>query len=230
MAKKNSGVKNKASSKPASQKTKAGAGKSTKKKEIASNQTSGVQIDIHCKYDELVEPGKLKPHPANPNRHPESQINLLAKIMSEHGIRWPISVSNRSGLIVSGHGRLMAAQALELDKFPVVYQDFKSESEELAVLVADNKIAELAETDGLKIADIICELDQVNYPLELTGMPKSEIDQYVLGPIEVSEPTDEENEEGILARLRIYCPQDSVEPLKNDIQNILDNYEGARFI
>jgi len=188
MAKKNSGVKNKASSKPASRKTKTKAGESTKKKEIASNQTSGVQIDIHCKYDELVEPGKLKPHPANPNRHPESQINLLARIMSEHGIRWPISVSNRSGFIVSGHGRLMAAQALELDKFPVVYQDFKSESEELAVLVADNKIAELAETDGSKMGDIIVELDQVNYPMELTALSTEEVKYYVEGPTSMSVP------------------------------------------
>jgi len=102
--------------------------------------------------------------------------------MSEHGIRWPISVSNLSGFIVSGHGRLMAAQKLELDKYPVVYQDFKDQSEELAVLVADNHVAELAEIDGRLLGDIFVELDQSNYPLELTAYSPEEIRDYVEGP------------------------------------------------
>ena len=152
--------------------------------------TDEISIDIHCPYHELADPNTLKPHPANPNRHPEAQIELLAKIIREHGIRWPISVSKRSGFVVSGHGRKDAAIRLGLKQYPVVYQDFKSEAEELAVLVADNKIAELAETDGLKMADIIVELDQVDYPLELTALSPQEIEEYVVGPIE-PDPQDD---------------------------------------
>ncbi len=154
---------------------------------MAKKQEEKTKINnviVHCKYDELIELGKLKPHPANPNIHPDKQIELLGKIMQKHGIRWPICVSNLSRYIISGHGRLMAANNLKLDKYPVVYQDFESESEELAVLVNDNKIAELAETNNSLMGDIILELDQNNYPLELTALSEEEIKYIIEGPTE----------------------------------------------
>jgi hypothetical protein len=68
-------------------------------------------------------------------------------------------------------------------KWPVQYQDYKDEAEELAVLVADNKIAELSGIDGQVMADVIVQLDQVDYPVELTGMPKDQIEYYIDGPL-----------------------------------------------
>jgi hypothetical protein len=47
--------------------------------------------------------------PGQPNRHSAHQIQLLASIIQEQGWRNPVTVSNRSGLIVRGHGRLEAA-------------------------------------------------------------------------------------------------------------------------
>jgi ParB-like chromosome segregation protein Spo0J len=69
---------------------------------------------VHCVYDKMVPIAKLKPNPANPNKHPASQVELLAKIISAHGWRAPITVSNRSGLIVRGHGRLEADELILL--------------------------------------------------------------------------------------------------------------------
>lgn len=37
--------------------------------------------EVRCAYDELVPLVKLVPNPRNPNRHPESQIKLLARII-----------------------------------------------------------------------------------------------------------------------------------------------------
>ena len=55
----------------------------------------------------------LVPHPRNPNKHGDNQIALLAKIIGNQGWRNPIVVSERSGFIVAGHGRLGAARVLE---------------------------------------------------------------------------------------------------------------------
>ena len=63
-------------------------------------------ISIHCAHDELVDITTLVPNPRNPNRHPDKQIELLAKIIQNQGWRAPITVSTRSGFIVRGHGRL----------------------------------------------------------------------------------------------------------------------------
>lgn len=145
--------------------------------------------EIHCP-GELLDPANLKPHPANPARHPKEQVELLAKIMTGHGIRHPITVSKLSGFIVSGHCRRDAAILLGLKKYPVVKQSFKDQSEELAVLVADNQISELSEIEGQVMADILVELDERNYPLELTALSGVEIRDYVDGPLQPSPQDD----------------------------------------
>jgi hypothetical protein len=104
-------------------------------------------MNIHCKYDELVEVGKLKAHPKNRNKHPEDQIERLAKILKYQGLRAPIVVSNRSGKIVKGHGTLQAIKKNGWDKAPVVRQDFEDEDQEWLFLQSDNAIAMWAELD-----------------------------------------------------------------------------------
>lgn len=101
------------------------------------------EIKIHCQYTELCDAASLVPNPRNPNRHPKRQIELLAKIIQTQGWRQPVTVSNRSGFIVRGHGRLEAAMLIGC-KVPVERQDYASEAEEWADLVADNRIAEPA--------------------------------------------------------------------------------------
>ena len=70
-----------------------------------------MSLKVHCAHDALVDPAKLLPNPVNPNQHSAHQIQLLAAIIQEQGWRAPITVSNRSGLIVRGHRQLLA-QAL----------------------------------------------------------------------------------------------------------------------
>ncbi len=117
----------------------------------------------------------LKPNPRNPNTHPDSQIALLAKIIAHQGWRAPIVVSERSGLIVAGHARLAAAQRLGLSQAPVNFQAFATDADELAHLLADNKIAELAEmnTDAVKALLGKLSLDM----RKLAGIDAGELDQ-----------------------------------------------------
>ena len=94
-------------------------------------------IPIFCAHTELVDIEKLVPNPRNPNRHPESQISLLAKIIKGQGFRNPIVVSKRSGFVIKGHGRLDAAKLLEMSAVPVDFQDYESEAAEWADMVSD---------------------------------------------------------------------------------------------
>jgi DNA modification methylase len=58
----------------------------------------------------------------------------------------------------------------------VDYQDFASDADEMAVLVGDNRLAELAEPDSDEIAAILKELDgQID--LDLTGFDSTEIEK-----------------------------------------------------
>lgn len=139
--------------------------------------------EIKCAYDEMVDVGKLIPNPRNPNKHPKKQIEMLARIIEAQGWRAPITVSNRSGFIVRGHCRLEAALFKEWTDIPVDLQDYVSEAEEWADLIADNKIAEFAEMDEDILMALLREFDPSM--LDLTG-----IDGVMnrLKPMEIIEP------------------------------------------
>ena len=104
-------------------------------------------MKIHCEYTRLANPSELRPHPKNPNTHSEAQITRLAKILEYQGFRYPIKVSKRTGLITSGHGRLLAAKQLNLKEVPVSEQEYEDSDQEYADIVSDNSIAEWADLD-----------------------------------------------------------------------------------
>lgn len=134
-------------------------------------------IEVWCSYDKLAEIDQLEPNPRNPNTHPVRQVELLAKNIRYFGWRHPISVSKQSGKIVAGHGRLEAAKHLGLQLVPVDYQDFASDSDELATVIADNRLAELASLDLNSLEDIINELQvEEDFALDLTGFEKADLD------------------------------------------------------
>ena len=131
-------------------------------------------IAVYCAHDAIVDAAALVPNPKNPNMHPDSQIQLLGRIIRQTGWRQPITVSTRSGFIVKGHGRLQAALLEGMKEVPVDYQSYASEAEEYADLVADNRIAELADMDQRMLADIFAEIDTSDLSVEMTGFGEAE--------------------------------------------------------
>ncbi len=131
-------------------------------------------MKIDCAHDSMVELTKLKANPKNPNKHPKRQIELLAKIINYQGQRAPIVVSNRSGFIVKGHGRLEAIGMLGWEKAAVDYQDYEDSAQEFADMIADNKIAELAEHDDKLMTDTLLA-DFPDLDTELLGLDAFEM-------------------------------------------------------
>ena len=164
----------------------------TQKQTSGSAKSDANGPEIHCCCDAVVPLAEIRPNPRNPNTHPERQVALLAKLIRDHGWRLPISVSRRSGMIVRGHGRLAAARLLGLDCAPVDYQDYPSDEAELADLIADNAVAELAELDMPAVKDLILELDTGALDLELTGYDMRALEEMMLAmpPIDPPEPAE----------------------------------------
>jgi len=134
-------------------------------------------MQVECAHDSLVDTASLIPNPRNPNRHPKKQIELLAKIIKHTGWRNPIVVSNRSGFIVKGHARLEAAKLLNEDKVPVDFQDYPNEASEYADLIADNRLAELAEPDLPSLKDLLESLDNGSMDMDLTGFDEKALEE-----------------------------------------------------
>ena len=87
-------------------------------------------IPVHCSYARLADVTSLIPNPRNPNKHSDKQVALLAKVIRHQWWRAPITISKRSGFIVTGHGRLAAAILLQVEQVPIDEQDFATEADE----------------------------------------------------------------------------------------------------
>lgn len=188
---------------------------------------------IYCAYTDLAATDSLVENPRNPNKHPEGQIAALAKIIRHQGWRNPIVVSKRSGFVIKGHGRLLAARMLGLEEVPVDYQDYDNEAAEWADMVADNKIAELSDMEGHELNSLLHELDgQID--LELTGLTAAELDTILsqddgLEEIPDSVPLDADGETAVtilpflsFGAKKIYMQPDEAERFTR----LLKNYSG----
>lgn len=133
------------------------------------------EIPVYCAHDKVEKITDVKPNPKNPNQHPPEQIKLLAAIIKRQGWRAPITVSTRSGYIVKGHGRLLAAQYMEAEYVPVDYQNYNTDEEEIADLIADNRLAELSEIDNAMLAELFAEIKlDPDFDISLTGFTEDE--------------------------------------------------------
>lgn len=148
---------------------------------------------MFCSFDELLETEKIVGNPRNPNEHPEEQIELLAKIISHQGWRNNITISRQSGFVVKGHGRLMAAIRLGCKQVPVEYQNYATEADEWADLTADNRLAELAEMNDEKLAEILAEINSSDISLEMAGYTDEDLDSIIGAIIEPEEEPDPQN-------------------------------------
>ncbi len=185
-------------------KTPAAKRKSKAKTEPEERSVGDFTPAVRCAHSKMVPVSTLQRHPRNPNTHPEAQIKLLANIIAKSGFRSPIVVSNRSGFITKGHGRLDAALLLGMKSVPVDFQDYDSDEAEMADMVADNKIASLAEMDRAVLKEIMEELDTGAFDMLLTGFDMAGVEELmtaafppdgsVLEPIPPAEGYDDADE------------------------------------
>jgi ParB-like chromosome segregation protein Spo0J len=146
-------------------------------------------MKVHCSHDRLVPIHELKQHPKNRNKHSKEQIERLTKILKYQGWRYPIKVSNRSGFITAGHGRLMAAIQAGETTVPVSFQDYDSDEMEYADVIADNEIARWAVLDLPKLHEDLKSFANKVDP-ELLGIKNFALDI----PQSEFNPDDEEDE------------------------------------
>jgi DNA modification methylase len=147
-----------------------------------------MEMKIRCAHDELVPVESLKPHPKNRNKHPQAQIERLAKILAYQGWRYPVKVSNRSGFVTAGHGRIEAARINGWKAVPVSCQDYDSDEQEYADVQSDNAIASWAELDLSGIYGDILDLGE-GFDVDLLG-----IEDFQTVDTEVIEPGCDEDE------------------------------------
>jgi Predicted transcriptional regulators len=174
-------------------------------------------MKIYCSYDELVPIGELNPNPDNPKLHDGRQIELLALAIEKQGFRVPICVSTLSGMIVRGHGRLLAAQKLGLKEVPVDYQDYTSREEEIADMIADNQLGLLTGFDEKQLQAIFEDMREEFENFE-TGFSEEEIKK-LLGEVDFAPVSQDEQPRLDQLNGSIICPHCGEEIAPSDIKS-----------
>ncbi len=111
---------------------------------------------------------KLLPYARNSRTHSAEQIAQIAASIVEFGFTSPI-LAGSDGIIAAGHGRLSAAQKLGLEVVPVVVLDHLTPTQRRALVIADNRTAELAGWDDAMLRVELDALREDNFDLSLTG-------------------------------------------------------------
>ena len=117
----------------------------------------------------------MAPYANNARTHSEAQVQSISKSIQEFGFVNPVLV-DADGTLIAGHGRVMAAKLLGLDKVPTVVISHLSERQRKALILADNKLAMSAGWDMELLANELSELAGMDFDLELTGFDEQELD------------------------------------------------------
>ena len=121
-----------------------------------------------------VAVNKLIPYAKNSRTHSPEQVGQIAASIKEFGFRNPILVDGVG--IIAGHGRLLAAQKLGLDKVPTIDCSDMTESQKKAYIIADNKLALNAGWDNAMLTIELKDLEDEGFDLTLTGFDDKELD------------------------------------------------------
>lgn len=116
----------------------------------------------------------LIPYAKNSRTHDDAQVAQIAASIKEFGFRNPILVDGVS--VIAGHGRLLAAQKLKLDKVPTLDCSDMTPSQKKAYIIADNKIALNAGWDNAMLTIELQDLEDEGFDLTLTGFDNKELD------------------------------------------------------
>lgn len=162
---------------------------------------------------EKQEVTSLIPYANNARTHSEEQVSQIAASMKEWGWTNPVLV-DEGGTIIAGHGRILAAQRLGIEKVPVMVAKGWSEAQKKAYTLADNKLAENAGWDTELLGIELEGLSELEFDLSLIGFDESELaglerHEGLTDPDEVPDtpvnPTSRQGDLWKLGKHFVYC-------------------------
>jgi DNA modification methylase len=129
---------------------------------------------------------RLIPHARNARTHSDEQVAQIAGSIAEFGFVNPVLVGD-DGVIVAGHGRVLAARKLGLHEVPVIVLAHLTPLQRRALMISDNAIAANAGWDEEMLAAELAALKEEAFDVDLLGFDDAELDRLLatqLGPDE----------------------------------------------
>src|ERR1700712_1452016 len=111
---------------------------------------------------------RLVPYARNARTHSDAQVGQIAASIREWGWTVPVLV-DETGMLIAGHGRVLAARKLGLLEAPVTVARGWSEAQKRAYVLADNKLALNAAWDEDLLRVELADLREMGAALQLAG-------------------------------------------------------------
>ena len=119
----------------------------------------------------------IKPYAGNAKLHPAEQVEQIKNSITEFGFNDPVAIWH--GEIVEGHGRILAAKEMGIDKVPVIKLDDLTDAQRRGYILAHNKLTMNSGFDPEILAaelENLPELDMEQFGFELPELNIPEID------------------------------------------------------
>jgi ParB-like chromosome segregation protein Spo0J len=117
-------------------------------------------------------------------------VAQIAGSIAEFGFVNPVLVG-ADGVIVAGHGRVMAARKLGLSEVPVIVLSHPTPTQRRALMIADNQIATNAGWNDELLAAELAALKDDAFDLDLLGFDDTELDRLLAMELEPVDDADE---------------------------------------
>ena len=129
----------------------------------------------------------LVPYARNARTHSEDQIEQLAASITEWGWTMPVLI-DEGGMIIAGHGRVLAAAKLGIGEVPIMIARGWSDEQKRAYVLADNKLTLNAGWDDGLMRLELTDLASAGFEIPLMGFAPDEIAAFGIGIGEAGMP------------------------------------------
>jgi DNA modification methylase len=125
---------------------------------------------------EMMPVAPLAPYAANARLHPTEQVAQLAASIGEFGFNVLVLVDD-AGVLIAGHGRVLAAKALGLEEVPAIRLGHLTEAQARAFRLADNQLVLNSTWDESLLAAELRALRTDDFDLGLIGFDNATLDR-----------------------------------------------------
>lgn len=173
---------------------------------------------------EYLPVGKLLRYAKNSRTHSDEQVEQLVNSIREFGFTNPVLIDEKNELI-AGHGRLAAAEILEMDKVPAIRLSNLSEKQKKAYRIADNKLALNAGWDMQLLAEEVKELMDDDFDIDLLGFNDAELDEMLSD----EQPQEEDDNSSPVVQIKyLAIDKERIPATDMEIALLLDVYRQYR--
>ena len=115
---------------------------------------------------EYIDVDKLTPYDKNTRKHEKFDVDVIAKSIEKYGFDDPIGIWGDKNTVVEGHGRLLAAKQLGMDKVPCIRLDHLTDEQRREYAIMHNKSAEQSTWDFDLLSEELADLDLDDFGLD----------------------------------------------------------------